>query len=314
MLPMTQARGACPQCGSADFTVGRMDLLSCVVCGIVLSPVVWQSDAAAELERDWFGGGYCAGRSRWEGAFEALNNRRTLKRLRRLALRGRRLLEVGVGSGSLLAAARAAGFDVVGCDLSPDICESVKRAYGVPVVPGAIEDVEGQGRFDVIVANHVLEHVSDPLVFLNAVRRLLAGGGICHLAVPNIGCPEAALSGWGSYEPYHLLYFTPATVSALVANAGLRVFSVSTHESFSGYFVAVSRTLLGVRLDRRGTWQAARGASRRFSALQHIYRGAMVVVGSALCPVRLVQGLAGLGDEIVCIAQEPATEDRSNVR
>jgi len=99
-----------------------------------MSPVVWQELADVRMEEKYFGECYVQRKaSLWVKWFEAHNNRRILGRLASLPLSGARLLEIGVGSGSFLAAARAAGYDVMGCDLSPAICRMVEYNHGVTI-------------------------------------------------------------------------------------------------------------------------------------------------------------------------------------
>ena len=121
-----------------------------------------------------------------------MNNRRTLKRLFYAGNTARgRLLEVGVGSGSLLTAARTQGYSSSGCDLSAAACRRIGRTAGISVYCGPLQSFPGDDLFDVIVMNHLLEHVADPVALLNAARRRLRSGGLLHLAVPNVGSWEA---------------------------------------------------------------------------------------------------------------------------
>lgn len=87
---------------------------------------------------------------------------------------GRRLLEIGVGSGSFLNSARRRGYEVMGCDLSAPICKHVRQAYGILMHGKTLVTLTGENRFDVVVMNHVLEHVNQPIALLKEVRRLLA--------------------------------------------------------------------------------------------------------------------------------------------
>ena len=306
----TLHHNACPICEETDFHNYKLGLLQCSGCGVVLSPASWQSQANEQLEEEWFGDAYQAEASWWVTLFEKWNNRKTLARLSLAKSSGRRLLEIGVGSGSLLNAARAEGYEVLGCDLSDSICARVRRDYGITMHSEPLATLLDEKGFDVIVMNHLLEHVQQPIQFLENVRCLLAPGGLVHIAVPNIACWEAGLAGWTSYEPYHLTYFDPQTLQRAVTASGLVVDSINTYDSFSGWFLGLLRTALGVNRDagavvRPATSMAGRAAGRRSALIEHSYRLAMVCVGGGLWPLRWVQGKLGRGDEAICIARGP---------
>ncbi|MHB8174814.1 MAG: class I SAM-dependent methyltransferase [Nitrospirota bacterium] len=291
----------CPICGSDSFLPYRMGLVRCNSCNVVLSHAIWQPQSNEKLEEEWFGKDYKVEKPFWVSLFEAYNNRKTLARLGRCAS-GRRLLEVGVGSGSFLKAAKQQGYSVMGCDISASICESVCRIHGVPMHADVLATLSGEGLFDVIVMNHVLEHVQQPIEFMHDVSRLLTPGGVVHIAVPNIACLEARFSGWNCYEPYHLIYFDPQTLRRTISTGGLIVSRVCTNESFSGWFLVILRTALGVRrVDGAGTFRAA---TRRSGIIEHAYRLSSVCIGGGLWPLRVLQAKFKAGDEVICIAQK----------
>ncbi len=224
---------------------------------------------------------------------------------------GQPFAEIGVGSGSFLKAAQAKGFDVMGCDLSEPICRQVERESGIAMHCGLLSEMPGDRPFDVVVINHVLEHVQQPVGFLQDVFRLLNPGGIVHIAVPNIDCWEARLPGWTSYEPYHLTYFNRQTLLRAVNVAGFTSARVQTCESFSGWYLALLRTVLGINraqgaVTRPMPVSASRPAGQRTALVEHVYRFSMVLTGGVLWPLRWLQGKLGYGDEVVCIARRPA--------
>lgn len=297
----------CPVCGGTGFRPWRLGLLQCDTCALVLSPSIWQPQANEQLEEEWFGEDYQPATSFWVGLFEKWNNRRTLARLAKAKPPGRRLLEVGVGSGSFLNVARDQGFEVIGCDLSRPICNRVGNAYGIEMHCGPLTTLAAGRCFDVIVMNHVLEHVQHPVEFLMDVGRLLAPGGVVHIAVPNVACWQASLSGWTSFEPYHLTYFAPETLRVTVTRSSLWIKHFGTRDSFSGWFLALLRTALGVN---RASGAATRASIStigkvvrpRAAPFENAYRIAMVLAGGVIWPVRIFQGRIGRGDEIICIA------------
>ncbi len=299
----------CPLCAGTDFRLWRFGLIRCKQCSLVVDAVVWISGANEQLNEASFGDNYEPIRSFWVRVFETLNNRRTVRRLLRMvSVGGRRLLEIGVGSGSFLVYSQAHGFSPLGCDLSSTICLRVERDTGISMHCGPLESLPEQQRFDVIVMNHVLEHVSDPVTLLKAIQTRMNPGGVLHLAVPNVAAWEARLSGWNSYEPYHLLYFTPKTLQIAAEKAGLQVQRLSTHESFSGWFLAVLRTVL--RSDNStGSKHCLRASvKQRSSAVEHGYRLAMVTWGLITLPLRWIQQLLGKGDEVILLARKEGND------
>lgn len=303
---------ACPICKEALFVPYVLGLVQCEICGGVFSPEICRPNTNEKMEQEWFGENYQTNSSFWVRWFEAWNNYKTISRISRAKPQGQRLLEIGVGSGSFLVAARVKGFEVIGCDLSEPICTHLRKAFKITMYCDSLATLEGESRFDVIVLNHVLEHVHYPIDFLEHVRRLLSPNGVVHIVVPNLACWEASLSGWTSFEPYHLTYFTPQTFKRTVFASGLTIVGLTTHESFSGWFLAVLRTAMGVNREsgaiaRPANSLVGRAIGRRPEIVEHAYRLAMVCTGFFLLPARWLQGKLGFGDEVICIARKPLT-------
>lgn len=83
------------------------------------------------------------------------------------------------------------GANVIDADFQP--VDQIKTLFSVDehvTTPKLVTDLETMRGVpddsqDFIIANHVLEHVEDPLKALRSVARVLHGGGIAYLAVPD---------------------------------------------------------------------------------------------------------------------------------
>lgn len=171
-----------------------------------------------------------------------------------------RLLDIGCGPGFLLDEARTRGWTVAGVELSRWGVEQ-SRARGLDVYAGTLEDVDlGDQFFDVIVVADVIEHVFDPLSFLERIRSLLRPDGVVFIATPNVDSVIARVlrRWWWSVIPNHVLFFSRRSLERTVQSAGLKVSEVSTHpktfsvEYYAGRFGGYA-TLLGhvaVRVSR----------------------------------------------------------------
>ena len=148
---------------------------------------------------------------------------------------GMRILDVGCGGGSFLRIARELGAKVQGVEPSAIGCNQ-SRAHDIPVFLGTMEEYiesdQFQGGFDLLTANHVLEHVPDPVETLKAMSKALATDGKIWLAVPNGACvfARSLQTRWASADlPYHLMHFSPASLAAAAARAGLTAIHQQTY-------------------------------------------------------------------------------------
>ncbi len=137
--------------------------------------------------------------------------------------RGLRLLDVGAGSGILVAAARKAGFDAVG--IEPSVWLSAKaRDKGLPVVTGVLPHDTLRGNFDVVMLIDVIEHVDDPLLLLTQLRDQLKPSGSAYVVTPDSASFFARVMGyrWWHYRIAHISYFNRRTLARVVSRAGLQ--------------------------------------------------------------------------------------------
>jgi SAM-dependent methyltransferase len=113
----------------------------------------------------------------------------------------RRLLEIGCGSGGISHYFGTHPRLDLAVD-AVDVTDSRGIADGY-----RFQRVEGtalpfaDGEFDIVLSNHVIEHVGErpaQLHHLREIRRVLRGEGICYLAVPN---------RWMLVEPHYRLAF-----------------------------------------------------------------------------------------------------------
>lgn len=92
---------------------------------------------------------------------------------------GMRLLDLGCGPGYATGAAAALGVHAEGIDFSPQMVASAKKRF--PEGSFDVGDVEAldflDGRFDAVVGNLVLFHVTDPARAMAEACRVLVPGG-----------------------------------------------------------------------------------------------------------------------------------------
>lgn len=109
---------------------------------------------------------------------------------------------------------------------------AVCRSKGLDVVQSTIEDLEGyDGRFDLLTAFELLEHLYEPRVLLEQALRLLHPGGY-FLATTLNGEGFDIQILWEQsksvFPPHHLNFFNPRSLARLCESVGFVVEEVST--------------------------------------------------------------------------------------
>jgi 2-polyprenyl-3-methyl-5-hydroxy-6-metoxy-1,4-benzoquinol methylase len=161
---------------------------------------------------------------------------------------GRRLLDVGVGTGLFLHLAREAGWDASGVDICAEAARDAEAEFGVPVTVGDFESAPLAGGYDAITMADVLEHTRNPRAFLARARELLVPGGLLYVAVPNHRSLVFATADWlgrlpGAraivdrlYVPNHYYYFTPAALTRLLREVGFEVVALERENPYLGRY------------------------------------------------------------------------------
>jgi len=139
---------------------------------------------------------------------------------------GGRLLDLGSGYGDMLIAARRAGYEAEGLDVSVPFAEEASRRSGCPVFAGDVRDAGWQdGRFRVINCHFVLEYVRDLADTFQTLARLLEPGGVLRVFGYTWDSVPARLKGggWWNYSPTRLFLFSERTMQHLAGIAGLQL-------------------------------------------------------------------------------------------
>jgi len=147
---------------------------------------------------------------------------------------GKKLLDVGCGSGSLMDLVKDRVESIYGCDISKT---AIKAANSRGMKPACTNLNMGylpynDGSFEIVTCVEVVEHVIDPLNFLKELYRVLGTNGYLVLTTPNIryfrhlltlllngNFPHTTTDSfvWGGG---HLHYFTRKDLASLLQSAG----------------------------------------------------------------------------------------------
>jgi SAM-dependent methyltransferase len=197
-------------------------------------------------------------------------------------LDGGALFEVGCNDGMFLAALTGMGFEnVAGVEPNP-YAVAHARERGLDVHEGMLTPelcrgmVAERGRFRVVMARQVLEHLQDIGGFFDCVDTLLTEDGHLFIDLPDFGT-ALAMGDVSMLWEEHVSYFTPQIITAMLNHYGYRPMAERRY-NFSGGTVAV----LARRAGKGGTDNWFSNAAMAHTADAASFRDKVAGYGTAL--------------------------------
>lgn len=138
-----------------------------------------------------------------------------------------RVLEIGTGSGYLLAALEevAPEATLVGIEYDPRLVELAKsKVRRALVVEGNAETFELNGTFDLVVSSQVIEHLYQPEQMIRRAWEHLAPNGWLIITTPNLNCVAKKLLGnnWHGFRDDHVSLKSSEEWGQLITAVGFR--------------------------------------------------------------------------------------------
>jgi 2-polyprenyl-3-methyl-5-hydroxy-6-metoxy-1,4-benzoquinol methylase len=173
----------------------------------------------------------------------------------------RRALDIGCGAGAFGSWLAEGGAEVWGIELHPTVAKFAAQRLARVFVGDALAEIRTlpDSSFDLVTANDVLEHLTDPQEVLREVKRILTPGGSIVASLPNIRYWDEFLRlAWegdfpredsGIFDRTHLHWFTAKAIPKFFAEAGFETVSVTGVNPTLRRSFRIARTLLGTRIE-----------------------------------------------------------------
>jgi SAM-dependent methyltransferase len=147
------------------------------------------------------------------------------------------LLDVGCASGAFLQLCAQNGFRVTGVEPATGLAKKAKEGLSGrgEVLCATLQNASlPPASFDVLTLWDVLEHVPEPMEFLQLCGSLLKAHGYLFANVPDLGSFQAKVFGgrWPLLLPEHLNYFTRKSLALCAEKAGFGLLCLGRREAF----------------------------------------------------------------------------------
>jgi len=132
------------------------------------------------------------------------------------------VLEIGCSVGGILIPFLEAGATVKGYDYDQRYLDYGNRYNpDLNLCFGGLEDLKPENKkYDLVIINHVLEHLIDPQYAIRLIKSKLESDGVFYISVPGLKNPEyyysPTKSFLGSLHIGHIYYFTKSSLRYLM--------------------------------------------------------------------------------------------------
>lgn len=236
MTPFSRSRPidrtGCPLCLSAKSetlaTRGRagepLHTVLCTDCGLVFSsPIPTAEEVASfyarEYRRSYKGVASPKPKHVYRAGLRALDR---LPAVARFCPAGGRVLDVGSGGGEFVYLLTCRGYQAGGVEPDEGYGGFSIREYGIDVRIGPFADCPlPDDTYDLVTANHVVEHLCDPVGVFNGIRKSLKMGGHFIVEVPNVESTYHAPHHKWHFA--HIFNFNPVSLENLGQATGYQV-------------------------------------------------------------------------------------------
>ena len=145
-----------------------------------------------------------------------------------------KILEVGCGLGYLTYALRSENYDVLGLDISAEAIDNAKRNFGnYFICEDLFRYVETNSKsFDVILLTEVIEHVEQPIEFIETILKLLNADGKVILTTPNRSLSPPDIIWDTEAPPVHHWWFGETSMKYIARKLKLNLSFISFEEFY----------------------------------------------------------------------------------
>ena len=151
-----------------------------------------------------------------------------------------KILDIGCGAGDFLQYMKENHWNINGVDTSNKARKIANKKLNIKVMDPK-DWINNKEKYDVITCWHSLEHVHEPWVYLDKIKKSLTQDGFVIVALPNYQSTDAKIykEFWAAYDtPRHLYHFTIKSMNKTIKPHGLNIESIY-RMNFDPFYVSM---------------------------------------------------------------------------
>ncbi len=152
------------------------------------------------------------------------------------------ILDVGCGLGYLTFVLNKLGHKVTGLDVSSNAIKYAKENFGDLFVQGTIDELlpSTLNTFDYVIASEIIEHLLNPIEFLQTLLKFIRPGGKIIVTTPNKDYMNERAIWYTDLPPVHLYWFSKKSIEVIAGKIGVEV----DYIKFNNYYPSDENRLI----------------------------------------------------------------------
>ena len=140
-------------------------------------------------------------------------------------IEGVRVLDIGCGSGKFVRYLRHRAIEAYGVEPSHVLYEHFLSEDDIffNLTVDGFRIKFPHDKFDIVTAFDVIEHVDEPVPFVENISQMLKPQGLCFVSTLDVASVPARVLGkrWHFYNKYHMSYWSRDTLAKLASKSNL---------------------------------------------------------------------------------------------
>ncbi len=157
-----------------------------------------------------------------------------------------KILEIGSGLGYLTYALNISNYSTTGIDISQTAVNQAIDTFGDHYICADVFDYAKlyPGSFDIVILTEVIEHIDEPIEFLETINKLLKPQGHAVITTPNKSFYNNEIIWVSDLPPVHWWWLSETSIEYIAKKVGMTLSFIDFSKYFKKNYRAIDMNMM----------------------------------------------------------------------